>query len=102
MEKQVSVQAVAGAIRATDKIQKSHKYTKAGSGLRSCGVYVEKNCDGEIVLDYWTAGYKHQEARADQSLADVITTLSKKGFAVEPTIKKSWLGKHLELIVVVA
>lgn len=96
----VSVQAVAGAIRATEGIQKSHQYKSSGRGIRSCGVYVQKNADNEIVLDYWTAGYKHQADRADEALANVITTLSRKGYAVQPTIKKSWLGDSVELIVV--
>jgi hypothetical protein len=96
----VSVQAVAGAIRATEGVLKSHRFTGSGRGIRSVGVYVQKNSDKEIVLDYWTAGYNHQAERADQALADVITTLARKGYAVQPTIKKAWLGDKVELIVV--
>jgi hypothetical protein len=102
MSKQVTVQAVAGAIRATDGILKSHKFTKSGKGIRSVGVYVEKNSYGEIVLDYWTAGYNHQALKADQALANVITTLARKGFAVNPTIKKTWLGDSVALVIEVA
>lgn len=98
----VSVQAVAGAIRATEGIQKSHRYTGSGRGIRSCGVYVQKNADNEIVLDYWTGGYNHQAERADQALANVITTLARKGYAVQPTVKKSYYGDFVSLVVVAA
>jgi len=103
MEKQVSVQAVAGAIRATKTVSVSSRYTHAGArSVRSCGVYTQTNYKGEVILDYWTGGYAHNQERKDIELADVITTLARKGYAVIPTPKMSYGVEGIELIVVAA
>jgi len=105
MNKSVSVQAVAGAIRATDGVTKSARYTHKGSrSIRSCGVYVTKNFNNEIVIDYWTGGYKHQAERASSDLSKVIDTLTAKGYAVVANEVRGYYGNSFrtELVVKVA
>lgn len=81
MEKQVSVQAVAGAIRATKGITRSSKYPSSSRNVRSAGVYTYKNYAGEIGLDFWSS------ARANiytptEDIAKVVATLESRGFKV--------------------
>jgi hypothetical protein len=99
----VSVQAVAGAIRATKTAEVSSRYTHAGAKhVRSAGVYTFKNYKDEIVLDYWTGGYQHHADRKDEQLADVITTLSRKGYAVIANPVISYGVEQIQLVVVEA
>ena len=83
MNKQVTVQAVAGAIQATEGVTKSHQYKHKGArNVRSCGVYTQKRCTGAIELGYWTSGYKHHAERAAGEIALVKATLAAKGLEV--------------------
>lgn len=103
MNKQVSTQAVAGAIRATEGIKVSHRYTGKGSrSVRSTGIYTEKLSDGRIKLDYWTDGYKHHAERAQIQLPLVIETLKAKGFDVIEQIESSYMFVTKCLVVVAA
>ena len=103
MSKTVTVQAVAAAIRTTDGVTVSKRYTHKGSrSIRSCGVYTEKRFNGEIELDYWTSGYKHHADRAQAELAAVIATLSNKGFAVVEKVEQAWLTGTRKILIVVA
>lgn len=87
MDKQITVQAVAGAIRATKGIKISHKYATnkysiGGSSVRSTGVYTEK-CYGTIVIDFWTGGnHKFYAEQSAKELSAVIETLRSKGMSV--------------------
>ncbi len=103
MNKQVTVQAVAGAIRATEGVLVSHRYTHKGSrSIRSTGVYAEKLSDGRIKLGYNTAGYDHHAKRAVIQLPLVIETLKAKGFDVVEQIQSSYLFETKCLVVVAA
>ena len=102
MTQTVTVQAVAGAIRATKGVTKSHKYKSSSRSVRSCGVYATKRFNGEIELDYWTSGYKHHADRSVGELALVIATLESKGFEVIEKLENSWglsiQTKHLIVV----
>jgi len=103
MNKTVSVQAVAGAIRATEGVTKSRQYKSGSRNIRSCGVYVTKRYNGEIELDYWTSGYKHHADRALSELQLVIATLESKGFEVIEKLENSWgLSIQTKHLIVVA
>lgn len=102
MSKTVTVQAVAAAIRTTDNVTVSKRYTHKGSrSIRSCGVYTEKRFDGEIELSYWTSGYKHQADRSQAELAAVIATLNNKGFAVVEKTVQGWATSTRKVLIVV-
>jgi hypothetical protein len=83
----VTIQAVAGAIRATKGIKVSHKYasnkrTIGASAIRSTGVYVEKSY-GTIVIGFWSGDW--HKLYAEQSVKDLaaaIETLRAKGMNV--------------------
>lgn len=77
----VSVQAVAGAIRATKGITRSAKYPSSSRSVRSAGVYTYKNYAGEIGLDFWTNGRASLYTPKDD-LAKVVATLESRGFKV--------------------
>ena len=103
MSKTVTVQAVAAAIRTTDGVTVSKRYTHKGSrSIRSCGVYTEKTSTGDIQLDYWTSGYKHQADRSQSELAAVIATLTNKGFAVVEQTVQGWAYGTRKILIVVA
>lgn len=77
----VSVQAVAGAIRATKGIKVSHKYS-TGRAVRSTGVYVEKSY-GTIVIGFWVGDWaKLYAEQSVKDLAAAIETLRAKGMNV--------------------
>lgn len=92
MDKQVTVQAVAAAIRVTKGVSRSHLYPSSSRNIRSTGVYTQKNRNGQIVLDYWTGGYKHHAERMDTELAAVTETLQAKGFKVVTVMEPAWSG----------
>lgn len=103
MNKAVSTQAVAGAIRATKGITISHRYTGKGSrSVRSAGVYTQQLSDGRIKLDYWTSGYKHHQERVAIELPLVIETLKAKGFDVIEEVESSYMFTTKCLVVVAA
>jgi hypothetical protein len=104
MSKTVTVQAVAAAIRTTDGVTVSKRYTHKGSrNIRSCGVYTEKRFNGEIELDYWTSGYQHHADRKQAELNAVIATLTEKGFAVIEKTEQVWpIGSSRKILIVVA
>jgi hypothetical protein len=94
MEKKLTIQAVTGAIRATKGIITSSKSTHAGSTrIRSIGAYAEvRRFSKEIVLDYWTAGYKHERQNAEMTMQKVIATLEERGFKVIRKQEPGWYG----------
>ena len=94
MSKKLTIQAVTGAIRATKGIITSSKSTHAGSTrIRSIGVYAEiRRFSKEIVLDYWTAGYKHEARDAELAIPKVIATLEERGFKVIRKQEPGWYG----------
>ena len=94
MEKKLTIQAVSGAIRATKGIITSSKSTDAGSTkIRSIGAYAEvRRFSKEIVLDYWTAGYKHERENAEIVIPKVIATLEERGFKVIRKQEPGWYG----------
>lgn len=103
MNKQVTVQAVAGAIRATEGVTVSHRYTHKGSrAVRSTGVYTQQLGDGRIELSYWTAGYDHHVKRAAEQLPKVIETLKAKGFDVIERNEAGYMFNNRFLEVVAA
>jgi hypothetical protein len=98
-----TTQQVLGAIRATEGIEKSQRYTHKGSrSVRSAGVYVEKNYKGQAVLGFWTGGWSHQRERSAGDLARVIATLESKGFTVTEETTLDFIGTRTQLIVTVA
>lgn len=98
----VSVQAVAGAIRATKGVTVSKRYTHAGArSVRSAGAYAEQSgfYDAEtktmreaIKIGYWTSGYKHHADRAETELASVFETLKARGIEVV-TRTEPWMPR---------
>lgn len=79
----VTIQAVAAAIRATDGVTQSHRYThKGSSAVRSVGLYAQKRYNGAIELGYWTSGYQIYRDRAQIEIAKAIATLETKGYKV--------------------
>lgn len=98
---QVTVQAVAGAIRATKGIKVSHKYASnkrkiGSSAIRSTGVYTEK-CYGTIVIDFWVGDWARTYAEQRVTdLAKAIETLRSKGMDVVE--RTSGYSTYLEVV----
>lgn len=84
MDKQITVQAVAGAIRSTKGVLVSRKYAPnkysiGGSSVRSAGIYTEK-CYGTIIVGFWnSSSYPN---KSEENLTAVIATLRAKGMNV--------------------
>lgn len=103
MNKQVTVQAVAGAIRATEGVNVSRQFNHKGSrSVRSTGIYTKKRADGRIELDYWTSNYEHHKKNALVQLPKVIETLKAKGFDVIERDEPGYIFRDRFLEVVAA
>jgi hypothetical protein len=84
MENKLTIQAVSGAIRTVKGISTSRRYTGSSSrNIRSIGAYAEqRRFSKEIIIDYWTSGYKHAGEASKREMPKVIEALEARGFKV--------------------
>ena len=79
----LTVQKVNGLIKRSPVTFTSHKLPSSARGVRTAGLYVRKNFDGQIMVGFATRGYKHIEERRSEIMQQFLDFIEAEGYTLK-------------------